>query len=136
MLEAFSLFFAAYFAATLLPLSSEVALITALEVGMEPSIALISASLGNLLAIATNFFLGLLIRKKSYKKLLQNRFGSLSLQWFKKYGTLTLPLTVLPIIGDPLTIIFGIYKINFWLFFIVSGTLRVARYLFIIYFYL
>jgi len=133
MFEAFSLFFAAFFAATILPFSSEVALITALSLGMDPLLAIISASLGNILAIITNYFIGLLIRKKSYKNLRKSRVGNLTLKWFKSYGNYTLVLTVLPVVGDPLTIIAGIFKINFVVFFIVSAFLRVARYIFIWY---
>jgi len=133
MLEAFSLFFAAFFAATILPFSSEVALITALSLGMNPLLAITSASLGNILAITTNYLFGLLIRKKSYKKLRKTKVGNITLRWFQKYGNWTLPLTVLPVIGDPLTIIAGIFKVNFLLFFSITALLRVARYIFIYY---
>ena len=133
MLEAFSLFFAAFFAATILPFSSEVALLTALQLGMHPLLAITAASLGNVLAVITNYFIGLLIRKKSYKKLRKSRVGKLTLHWFRRYGNFTLPLTVLPIIGDPLTIIAGIFKMNFALFLSVSATLRVMRYVIITY---
>lgn len=133
MTEAFTLFFTAFFAATILPFSSEVALITALTLEMNPLLALISASLGNTLAIVTNYFIGLLIRKRSYKKLRSSKVGNLTLRWFKKYANLTLPLTILPIIGDPLTIIAGVYKINFFTFFFITASLRVIRYAIIVY---
>lgn len=133
MSEAFTLFFTAFFAATILPFSSEVALITALSLDMNPLLALIVASLGNILAIITNYFIGIFIRKKSYRKLRSTKVGNLTLKWFKKHGNYTLLLSVFPIIGDPLTIIAGLYKIPFLLFLTVSAILRIARYVIIVY---
>lgn len=133
MTEAFTLFFTSFFAATILPFSSEVALIMALSLDMNPLLALSVASLGNVLAIITNYFIGLLIRKKSYRKLRSTKIGNLTLRWFKKYGNYTLLLSVFPIIGDPFTIIAGLYKIPFLLFLTVSAILRIARYVIIVY---
>jgi len=48
------LFFTAFLAATLLPFSSEAALVAALAAGMDKTVALVSASAGNLLAVSFN----------------------------------------------------------------------------------
>ncbi|HSX81769.1 MAG TPA: DedA family protein, partial [Candidatus Saccharimonadia bacterium] len=54
---------AAFLAATLLPLSSEVAVVAALQFGLPPVDVLLWASVGNCLGAMTNYWLGLLCTK-------------------------------------------------------------------------
>jgi membrane protein YqaA with SNARE-associated domain len=129
-----ALFSAAFLAATLLPFSSEIALISAIKLGMNPYSAVLFASLGNILAIVVNYYIGLFIRRKSYKKLLKSKLGKKVLHYSKNYGYWSLLLTPLPIIGDPITIASGIFKIRLWLFIMIAGSLRVGRYVGIVFF--
>jgi membrane protein YqaA with SNARE-associated domain len=50
------------------------------------------------------------------------------------YGYWALLLSWLPIIGDPLTLVAGMVKLNFFYFLVIAATLRVARYIVVLYF--
>jgi len=127
----FALFVSAFLAATLLPFSSEVAFVAALSSDMNPLIALIVASTGNVLAIIVNYIIGFWLREKTEAKLMTNKTGRKALVLGKKYGYWGLFLSWLPIIGDPLTFVAGLLRINFFWFVIIAGGLRVGRYLLI-----
>ena len=126
-----SLFFAAFFAATILPFSSEVALLGAIESGMPHFNALIAASFGNVLAVVFNYILGYFFADKMDAKLRKSKMGRKSLFLGHKYGWSLLFFSWLPLIGDPLTIVAGLFRVNFFYFFIIAATLRVLRYLFL-----
>ena len=128
MAEALALFFAAFFAATILPLSSEVAFIAALTSGMDTSLAMTSASLGNVLAVMVNYLLGFWLYGTMHQKLESSKIGTKALCFGHRYGYAALPLTVLPIIGDPLTIVAGMARVNFMWFLLITALLRVGRY--------
>ena len=132
MLLAFSLFGASFLAATILPFSSEAALVGALHEGLPPSIALIAASSGNLLAIILNYALGYFLYEKMHTKLHTSKTGRKAYEWGHKYGYYALLLSWLPIIGDPLTIVAGLVRLNFWYFLLIAGSLRVLRYIFLV----
>lgn len=126
-----ALFFSAFLAATIFPFSSEVAFVAALANDMPASTALIVASTGNILAIIVNYFLGLLLYEKTKTKLLSSKIGSKSYNYGHKYGYYALALSWLPIIGDPLTLVAGIVRLNFLWFIAIAGSLRVLRYWFL-----
>ena len=131
MLGAFGplgLFVWAFLAATLLPFSSEAALVAALETGMAKPTALAAASTGNVLAIALNFGIGFCLSRWTHRKLLHSRVGRRAFLWSKKYGYAALPLSVLPIVGDPITLAAGVIRLNFAGFLVIAGSLRVLRY--------
>ena len=125
------LFFSAFLAATILPFSSEVAFVVALENGMSSFNALFFASSGNILAIIINYYLGFWLYEKSKSKLKSSKVGRVSLVCGHKYGYYALVLSWLPIIGDPLTIVAGLVRLEFVRFVLISGGLRVARYYFL-----
>ncbi len=128
MVEATALFFAAFLAATILPFSSEAALVAALTSDMNVLLALTSASLGNVLAVIVNYFLGFWLYEKMHQKLESSKVGKKSLDWGHRYGYAALPLTVLPIVGDPLTIVAGMLRLNFMWFILIAGFFRIGRY--------
>jgi len=124
----FSLFIAAFLAATILPFSSEAAFVAALLNGVPPYQALFAASSGNILAIVLNYYLGYFLYEHSKKKLLHSKIGKKALKFGHKYGYLALLLSWLPLIGDPLTIVAGLVRLNFFYFLLIAGALRVLRY--------
>ncbi|WP_321779516.1 YqaA family protein [Sulfurimonas sp.] len=126
-----ALFLAAFLAATILPFSSELAFVSALASDMPPSRAVIVASIGNVLAICLNYWLGYLLYDKTKNKLLTSKIGTKSLEYGHKYGYFALLLSWLPIIGDPLTFVSGLVRLKFVWFVIIAGTLRVLRYYFL-----
>ena len=123
-----ALFISAFLAATILPFSSEVAFVAALQSGMILSHAMVAASCGNVLAVIVNYYLGYFLYKKTKRKLLQSKTGRVSFYFGHKYGYFALLLSWLPIIGDPLTIVAGVVRLNFIYFLLIAGSLRVLRY--------
>lgn len=126
-----ALFFSAFLAATLLPFSSEVTFAAALSSGMDKSLALFAASSGNILAIMLNYFLGYLLAQTTQRKLENSKYGTKALAVGHRYGYWGLLLSWLPLIGDPLTLVAGILRLNFILFIVIAASLRVGRYLLI-----
>ena len=123
-----ALFFSAFLAATILPFSSEVAFVVALQNGMSSFNAMFFASSGNVLAIVVNYYLGYWLYEKTKTKLKSSKIGRHSLACGHKYGYGALLLSWLPIIGDPLTLVAGIVRLKFVWFVLIAGGLRVARY--------
>lgn len=126
-----ALFVSAFLAATILPLSSEVAFVAAISNDMEINSALIYATSGNVLAIILNYFLGFWLYDKTKTKLKSSKIGRKSLLYGHKYGVVALFLSWLPIIGDPITLVAGIFRINFLLFVLIAGSARFLRYYFL-----
>ncbi|WP_345970285.1 MULTISPECIES: DedA family protein [Sulfurimonas] len=122
------LFLSAFLAATLFPFSSEAAFAAALSAGMEVPTALTAASAGNILAILVNYLLGFWLYEKSHTKLEASKTGRKALAVGHRYGYAALLLSWLPIIGDPLTLVAGLVRLNIVWFTLIAGTLRVARY--------
>ena len=120
-------------AATILPFSSEVAFVAAIKNGMPTLSALFFASLGNVLAVVVNYYLGYFLYEKMDTKLEASKFGRKSLSYGHRYGYGALLLSWLPLIGDPLTIVAGLVRLKFVYFLLIAGSLRVFRYLFMAY---
>lgn len=127
-----ALFLSAFGAATLLPLQSEAVLLGLLAQSQWSTAVLISvASVGNILGSCVNWWLGLKIEHYKNKswfpvsevKMLQAQ------SIYQKYGYWSLLLSWLPIIGDPITLIAGLMKENFWRFALIVTAAKVARYL-------
>ena len=130
----FFLFLTSFLAATIFPLSSELTLISLLKSGSYSSFLLIStSSLGNILGSIFNWFLGFYLSEYIHKKWFpfkQNQINVASKR-FSKFGIWSLLFSWLPIVGDPLTLIAGILRINFLLFLILVAAGKIGRYLFI-----
>ena len=124
----FGLFLVSFLAATLLPLSSEAALAAALSSGMENPVALAAASAGNLLAIAVNYGLGYWLYEKTHAKLERTKTGRSALRFGHRYGYGALLLSWLPVVGDPVTLVAGLVRLNIMWFLLIAGGLRVLRY--------
>ena len=122
----------AFLAATLIPVSSEAALATALSLGSSPIPALIFATMGNCAGVAFNYWLGWKGEEKLLHEYLQKKSVARAYQITRKWGKWSLLISWLPIIGDPITILAGVLRINFTLFVALSFPLRFLRYLFIV----
>ena len=131
-MEETALFLSAFAAATILPFSSEAAFVVALKSGMPHLNAMVAASSGNVLAIIFNYYLGYFLYEKTKAKLFHSSFGKKAFLWGHKYGYAALLLSWLPLIGDPLTIVAGLVRLNFVWFVVIAGALRVLRYWFIV----
>ncbi|RLA71779.1 MAG: DedA family protein [Epsilonproteobacteria bacterium] len=86
------------------------------------------ASTGNILAIILNYWFGYWLYDKSKEKLNSTPRGAKSLEYGHRYGYFILLFSWLPVIGDPLTLVAGVVRLNFIWFVVIAGTLRVSRY--------
>jgi len=121
-----------FLAATIVPVSSEAALASALALDMPPKSALIFATIGNCAGVAFNYWLGWKGEEKLLHKHLQKKSVARAYRITQRWGKWSLLLSWLPVIGDPITILSGILRINFTLFVGVTFALRFLRYLFIV----
>lgn len=128
------LFISAFGAATLLPLQSEAVLLGLFAESSHSVFALIVvASIANVLGSCVNWWLGLKIEKyknkkwfpMSEKKMIQAQ------NIYQKYGSWSLLLSWMPIIGDPITLIAGLLKEKFVRFLLIVSIAKTGRYLFI-----
>lgn len=126
-----SLFVLSFLAATILPFSSEAAFIGALQSGADKTFLLVAASTGNVLAIVANYYLGYFLYEKTKDRLFASALGKKAFDWGHRYGYAALSLSFLPLVGDPLTLVAGMVRLNFFLFLTIAGSLRVLRYYFI-----
>ena len=96
---------------------------------------MVISSLRNILGSIFNWLLGFYLLKYVNKKWFpfnQEQINTASKR-FSKFGVWSLLFTWLPLIGDPLTLIAGILRINFLLFLILVSIGKISRYLFIFY---
>ena len=124
------LFFASFLAATILPFSSEVVLGVLINQGLSPSAMVLVATFGNVLGSIVNYGLGIL-----GARLVLHQFFRLSdteriraENRFKKYGVFSLLFAWVPVIGDPLTVVAGVLKVNFMTFLLLVSTGKFLRY--------
>ena len=122
------LFLVAFLAATLLPLSSEVALVGALIAAVPPERALVAASVGNGLACLFNYGLGALFHRRAAAYVQASWGGVRALETTRRFGSVALLGSWLPIVGDPITIVAGLLRIPLAVFILIVLPLRVLRY--------
>ena len=136
MIAYLSLFLISFLSATLFPLSSELTLIGLINKDTYDSYGLVAtASLGNILGSVFNWLLGFYLLKYIGRKWFpfkEQQIQSASKQ-FNKYGIWSLLFAWLPIIGDSLTMIAGILRVNFLLFLILVSIGKLFRYLILLF---
>lgn len=127
-----TLFFTAFVSATLLPSSSEVVL-TAMVTKGEYLLWLLwlTATVGNVLGSCVNYWLGTQVIRFKDRKWFPVSQANIdkAQQRFEKYGVYSLFLAWMPIIGDPLTVVGGIFKVRWWTFLWIVTLGKGARYL-------
>ena len=134
MIAYFFLFLVSFLASTIFPFSSELTLLSLLNTKNYSSFVLIGvASGGNILGSVFNWVLGFYLFKYINNKWFpfkENQINEASKR-FQKLGVCSLLFAWVPIIGDPLTFIAGILKINFLLFLVLVAIGKISRYLFV-----
>jgi membrane protein YqaA with SNARE-associated domain len=129
-----TLFFAAFVAATILPMQSEALLAGLLLLKKYPAwLLLIVASTGNILGSVVNWLLGRGIEKYRSRKWFPASDKQLARAsyWYNRYGRWSLLLSWMPIIGDPLTVVAGILRERFLVFLALVTIAKTGRYLII-----
>lgn len=113
MLTYLGLFVSAFVAATLIPFYSEVVLVAALNAGY-PALALwATASVGNTLGAVVNGALGRLLTGQRLKRWagLSDRALEKAEKTYRRWGQWSLLMGWLPIGGDALTVIGGMFRV-------------------------
>ena len=125
------LFVAAFGAATLLPMQSET-LLDGLLLATEqpPALLLLIAPTGNILGSAANWLLGRDIEhfRHSWFPVPEDKLQR-ARQAFHRYGSWSLLLSRVPIIGDPLCVIASVLRESFWSFLLIVLVTKAGRYL-------
>ena len=130
-LDLLGLFIGAFLAATVLPMSSEIALgAMALADRTSPVVLLVVASAGNVLGSVVNWLLGrflITFRDRPWfpvgAEALDQAAGR-----FRRYGLWSLLFAWVPIIGDPLTLAAGLLRAPFLPFLVLVTIGKTARY--------
>ena len=137
LISYFQLLIISFLAATILPLSSELVLSTMLLTdSFDKYLLLVVASFGNIFGSSVNWYLGkkiLIFKDKKWFPVNEKQIAK-SEMYFKKYGIWSLLLAWVPIIGDPLTVIAGILRVNFFTFLLLVSFSKTSRYIFLIFF--
>lgn len=125
-----ALFLVSFFAATILPLGSEWLLVALLANGHPPLPCVITATLGNTLGAFTSYILGYYSADWFSVKVLrispaQQHSAEL---WYRRFGTWSLLLSWLPVVGDPLCLLGGLYRVRWSWFLLLVGTGKGLRY--------
>jgi membrane protein YqaA with SNARE-associated domain len=136
LISYFQLLIISFLAATILPLSSELVLSTMLLTdSFDKYLLLVVASFGNIFGSSVNWYLGkkiLIFKDKKWFPVNEKQIAK-SEMYFKKYGIWSLLLAWVPIIGDPLTVIAGILRVNFFTFLLLVSLSKTSRYIFLIF---
>ncbi|WP_313088539.1 YqaA family protein [Pseudomonas sp.] len=133
MLTAYlGLFGAAFAAATLLPAQSEAVLVGLLLDGrFSPALLLAVATLGNVLGSLVNWLLGRSLERFKHARWfpVSPRQLERAQQRYHRYGRLSLLLSWVPLIGDPLTVVAGTLREPLWSFLLLVILAKGGRYL-------
>ena len=126
------LFLSAFLAATLIPAQSELGL-GYLVINTDYSIVLLVtvASIGNTAGATINWFIGRGVARSivNSKKMKPSTHYRTIINWYKKYGQWTLLLSWAPFIGDPITVIAGIFKVPLKIFLLIVALAKISRYI-------
>jgi membrane protein YqaA with SNARE-associated domain len=124
------LFLLSFLAATILPIGSEWLLITLLVQGQPVSQVITVATIGNFLGGLTTYGLGYYGSTFIITKILRisDQETGRAMKMYKRYGSWSLLLSWVPIIGDPLCLIAGSLKLHPAIFSIFVFTGKCARY--------
>jgi membrane protein YqaA with SNARE-associated domain len=115
-----ALFLSSFTSATVLPGTSEAALVAVLlagSAGLWASLAV--ATLGNTLGGLSSYGLGRIVPK---------RLDSRALGWIRRYGALSLLFSWVPLVGDGLCVAAGWLRINLWWSALCIAVGKFARY--------
>lgn len=128
-----ALFVLSFLAATVLPLGSEWLLITLILNLFDPGSVVVVATVGNFLGACTTYGVGFWGSAFLLQRVLRidTKQSEKATALFRRYGSWTLLLSWMPIIGDPLCLVAGTLRCNFFLFSVLVFIGKLARYAFI-----
>lgn len=103
--------------------------------GGDPVVLTVVATAGNTLGAALNWVLGRYLLHFQNRKwfFFSEKQINAAQKWYKRWGFWSLLLAWMPIGGDALTLVAGIMKLRFWLFFLLVGFGKGVRYIVVVY---
>lgn len=129
------LFTASFLASTILPLGSEVLLVSLVNQKFDAMTLVLVATIGNFLGACTSYYIGL--KGGGYaEKILRMKPHEIKKaeKYFSKYGSYVLLFTWVPFIGDVFTVVSGMLRLKFAVFSILVFIGKFLRYLAVVYF--
>jgi membrane protein YqaA with SNARE-associated domain len=126
------LFLTALLAATVLPAQSEFVLAGLHLAGTHDRFVLVAvATVGNVLGSTINWLLGrYLIHFQDRRWFpIKGRVLERARHFYQRWGVWTLLLAWTPVIGDPLTLVAGVFRTRLWVFLPLVTIGKAARYL-------
>ena len=129
------LFASAFLASTLIPVSSEAVLgVLSLSRDFNAPALIAVATVGNTLGAVVNWLLGRYCLRWRDRKWFPVKPAAMAraTDWFQRYGVWSMLLAWAPVIGDPLTFIAGVLRMNFWLFVLLVGFGKAMRYIVVV----
>jgi membrane protein YqaA with SNARE-associated domain len=126
----YSLFLLSFLASTLIPLGSEWLLVAMLLSKSEPWAVVAVATAGNYLGALSTYWIGLyggdflkrrVLRMDEKNTIKAERF-------YSRFGSYSLLLSFLPVVGDPLCLIGGMLRVRFIRFSLLVVSGKLARY--------
>jgi len=124
-------FISSFLAATILPLSSELVLTLLLANHYDPVVTIAIATAGNVLGSVLNYAMGFWGRMVVVKRVLKisDEAVEKAIQRFSRHGVFSLFFAWVPIIGDPLTVVAGALRVNWFIFLSLVTTGKLLRYI-------
>jgi membrane protein YqaA with SNARE-associated domain len=130
-----SLFILSFLAATLLPVGSEWYLILLIHRGVDFSDAVAAATVGNYLGACTTYLVGLwgstFVTKRIFRITQQGLEKARAL--YSRFGSWSLLLSWLPVVGDPLCVIGGLFRVGFLHYSVLVFSGKFIRYFIVAY---
>ncbi|VVS93682.1 YqaA family protein [Desulfoluna spongiiphila] len=129
-----SLFVVSFLAATVVPLGSEWLLVALLTEGLHPGLLLASATTGNVLGALTTWAIGVWGGPFLMERVLRidPRAQARARSVYRRWGSWSLLLSWVPVIGDPLCLVGGLFRIPFFRFTFLVLIGKLGRYAFIV----
>lgn len=111
------LFISAMLAGSVVPFSSELVLVALIKLGLDPTLCILSASLGNTAGGMTCYFMGRLGKMswiEKYFKVKREKIEKME-RFLKGKGALMAFFAFLPALGEVISIALGFMRSNVWL---------------------
>ena len=122
----------AFLAATILPAQSEAGLALLIAADTHPVAALLFwASLGNVAGSVVNWLLGRQLETLQTKVWFPKRItiSHRARRWYEKFGRWSLLLSWMPLIGDPITLVAGVFRLPLLPFLLIVTVAKTGRYM-------
>jgi len=125
-----SLFLLSFLASTLIPLGSEWLLIAMLLAKYDPAQVVAVATVGNYLGALTSYAIGLYGGEFLKVRVLRmdEQTTRRAERLYGRFGSLSLLLSWLPVVGDPLCLVGGVLRVGFFRFSLLVFSGKLARY--------